>query len=538
MKKRLLALLVVVVVVLPMLFAGCSSTPAPSASAAASASNAETAAASAAPAANAKPFIFAQGADPRGLDPAYVDDGESAKVMCNVYEGLLQYKGETTELEPCLAESWEVSADGLEYTFHLKKDVKFHDGTPFNAEAVKYNIDRQLPPKRTDDMPYASFTFGPVKQVDVVDDSTVKITLTAPYTPFLANLAMTLAAPMVSPTACEKAGGNLMENPVGTGPFKFVKWDKGQSLTLERNEEYWGTKALLPKVIFQFIKENNVRASKLANGEIDAMDGLDPNDVKMLENAKVSIFQAKGMNINYMLFNCSREPFNDPKLREAICRAINVPELVTALYQGYAEVANSPLPDFMPGYDKDVQQYGYDPAKATELIKELGKEGMSINMIAYSNARPYNPVTGQKLAEAVQGYLMKVGLKVTITPYDWTEYKKRIGNGEGDIAFYGWTGDNGDTDNFLSLLESKEIDSTLNSAKYSNTAIDDLLVKARSLPNGADRDNAYKQVQQLMAKDAPWLPISHSIVLAGYNPAVKGFTMHPTGSIFFAGVSK
>jgi peptide/nickel transport system substrate-binding protein len=252
----------------------------------------------------------------------------------------------------------------------------------------------------------------------------------------------------------------------------------------------------------------------------------------------MSIFQAKGMNINYMLFNCSRAPFDDPKLREAICHAINVPELVTALYQGYAEVANSPLPVFMPGYDKDVQQFAYDPAKATQMLKDLGKEGMSIKMIAYSNPRPYNPVNGQKLAEAVQGYLLKVGLKVEILPFDWTEYKKRIGNGEGDIAFYGWTGDNGDTDNFLSLLETKEIESTLNAAKYSNPKVDELLAKGRTLPNGDERNAAYKEIQQLMAKDAPWLPISHSIVLAGYNPSVKGFTMHPTGSIFFAGVSK
>jgi peptide/nickel transport system substrate-binding protein len=317
-----------------------------------------------------------------------------------------------------------------------------------------------------------------------------------------------------------------------------VKWDKGQSITLVRNDEYWGTKALMSKLIFQFIKENNVRASKLANGEIDAMDGLDPNDVKMLQDKKMSIFQAKGMNINYMLFNCERAPFNDPKLREAICHAINVPELVTALYQGYAQVANSPLPDFMPGYDKDTQQYAYDVEKAKSMLKDLGKEGMTIKMITYPNPRPYNPVNGQKLAEAVQGYLMKVGLKVEILPYEWTEYKKRIGNGEGDIGFYGWTGDNGDTDNFLSLLETKEIKSTLNSAKYSNAQVDELLAKGRILPNGADRNNAYIQIQKIMATDAPWLPISHSIVLAAYSPNVKGFSVHPTGSVFFAGVSK
>jgi peptide/nickel transport system substrate-binding protein len=317
-----------------------------------------------------------------------------------------------------------------------------------------------------------------------------------------------------------------------------VKWDKGQSITLDRNDQYWGEKAKLPKVIFQFIKENAVRASKLAAGEIDAMDGLDPNDVKMLEDKKMSIFKAPGMNINYMAFNCSRPPFNDPKLREAVSHAINTEELVQYLYQGYSTVANSPLPTFMPGYDKDVKPYAYDVEKAKSMLKDLGKEALTIKIITYPNPRPYNPVNGQKLAEAIQGYLTKVGITATIETFEWTDYKKRVGNGEGDIMFYGWTGDNGDTDNFLSLFDSHEIESTLNSAKYTNTQVDELLVKARSQANGPDRNATYVQIQKILSTDAPWLPISHSTSMAAYQPNVKGFSVHPTGSVFFAGVTK
>ncbi len=485
-----------------------------------------------------KPFIFAQGADPRGLDPAFVDDGESSKVICNVYEGLLRYKAGSTELEPCLADSWTISDDGKVYTFKLHMGIKFHDGTPFNAEAVKYSVERQLPPNATEDMPYASFTFGPVEKVDVVDELTVQFTLSAPYTPFLANLAMSLAAPIVSPTAAKKANGNLNENPVGTGPFKFVKWDKAQSITLERNEDYWGEKAKISKLVFKFTKENSVRASELATGAVDAIDGIDPNNVKMLEDAKMTLFKDQGMNINYMYFNCSRAPFNDPKLREAVSYAINREELVKFLYQGYADVANSPLPNFMPGYNKDVKPYEYNPDKAKALLKELGKENLEIKMISYPNPRPYNSVNGQKLAEAVQGYLAKVGIKATIDLYEWTDYKKRVGNGEGDIGFYGWIGDNGDADNFLSLFETKEIESTLNSAKYSNPKVDELLVKARQLPNGEDRNKAYAEIQQIVIQDAAWLPISNALTLAAYKPEVKGFEVHPTGNIFFKDVTK
>lgn len=525
--KRIVGLVLVVVFSLSAILTGCTGTAA----------------------SNDKPFIFAQGADPRGLDPAFVDDGESSKIICNVYEGLLKYKTGSTELEPCLADSWTISDDGKVYTFKLHKGIKFHDGTPFNAEAVKYSVDRQLPPNATEDMPYASFTFGPVQKVDVIDDLTVQFTLSAPYTPFLANLAMSLAAPIVSPTAVKAATavaeattagaiGNLNENPVGTGPFKFVKWDKAQSITLVRNEDYWGEKAKISKLVFKFTKENSVRASELATGAVDAIDGIDPNNVKMLEDAKMVLFKDQGMNINYMYFNCSRAPFNDPKLREAVSYAINREELVKFLYQGYASVSDSQLPSFMPGFDKTVKPYGYDPEKAKALLKEIGKENLEIKMISYPNPRPYNSVNGQKLAEAVQGYLAKVGIKAAIDLYEWTDYKKRVGNGEGDIGFYGWIGDNGDPDNFLSLLETKEIESTLNSAKYSNSKVDELLVKARSLPNGEDRNKVYMEIQQLVTKDAAWLPISNALTLAAYKPEVKGFAVHPTGNIFFMDVTK
>lgn len=483
-------------------------------------------------------LIFAQGADPRSLDPAYFDDGESSKVAGNIFEGLLKYKSDSTDLEPCLAESWEVSSDAKEYTFKLRQNVKFHDGTPFNADAVKFSVERQLPPNVKEDMPYASFTFGPVEKVEKVDDYTVKFFLKEPYTPFLANLAMTQAAPIVSPEGVKKFGDKFVENPVGTGPFKFVKWDKGQSITLERNEEYWGGKAKASKVVFKFTKENSVRASELMTGAVDMIDGIDPNDVKKLEDSKMQVFKDKGMNINYLCFNTSRAPFNDPKLREAVTRAINRDELVKFLYQGYADVATSVMPNFIPGYNKDVKPYDYDVEKAKALLKEAGKENLKIKIISYSNPRPYNPVNGQKLAEAVQNYLSKVGITATIDIYPWTEYKPKIDQGEGDLAFYGWIGDNGDADNFLSLLDSKEIKSTLNSAKYANPEVDKLLAKARSLPNGDERNKAYQDMQALVLVDAPWVPISHALTLTAASPKIKNFKFHPTGNVFLKDVEK
>lgn len=488
-----------------------------------------------------KVFVFAQGSDPRGLDPAFVDDGESAKVMVNIYDNLVRYKPGSTEIEPALATDWESNEDKTEWTFHLRKGVKFHDGTPFNAEAVKFSIERQLPPNRTDDMPYASFTFGPVKSVEVVDEYTVKIILNAPYAPFLANMAMCMAAPIVSPAAVEKYGEDYISHPVGTGPFKFVKWDRGQSIELVANKEYWDGPPKLDKLIFKFVKENSVRASELINGSIDAMDGVDPNDVKKLEDSGVIVSKSPGMNINYLAFFTNKPPFNNEKLRIAVSHAINREDIVKHLYQGTAELANGPLPSFMPGYDKNLKPYEYDPEKAKALLKEAGYEnGLKVTLLTYTNPRPYNPV-GQKLAEAIQNDLQKVGIQVEIKAYPWKEYKEVVAPvevKEGDFMIYGWIGDNGDPDNFLTLLDSKEIAGSLNSAKYANERVDQLLEQGRREFDMAKRAQIYSELQQIVVKEAPWVFFSHATAMTAQSKNVENFSLHPTGVIFFHQVDK
>ncbi|MGC7871884.1 ABC transporter substrate-binding protein [Desulfosporosinus sp. SYSU MS00001] len=479
-------------------------------------------------------LVYAQGAEPRGLDPALVDDGESAKVMSNIYEGLLKYDKDSTKVEPSLATSWDVSSDGLSYTFHLRKGVKFQDGTDFNADAVKVNIDRQLPPKVTQDMAYASFVFGSVKDVQVVDPNTVKINLTSPSTPFLKNLAMIMAAPMISPKALKDNNNNVNQAPVGTGPYKFVKWDKDQDIVLVANDQYWGTKPLIKNVVFKFIKDNSARVVALNNGEADVIDGIDATVVKQITDAGNKIFQAPGMNINYMAYNTSRKPFNDKNLRAAISQAVNVPEMVKSLYKGYSEPATSIMPDFMEGYDKSISQVAYDPQAAAKTLKAAGLT--SVHMITYTNPRPYNTATGQVLAEAIQGYLSKVGVTVKIDSYDWTTYKQKVKEGDYDIAFYGWVGDNGDPDNFMNLLSDP--DPTMNIALYNNPQFNDLIKKGVATPAGDARNAIYTQLEKIAAADAVWLPVSHAQTLCAYRPNVQNFYFHMTGITPFVGVSK
>jgi peptide/nickel transport system substrate-binding protein len=479
-------------------------------------------------------FTFAQGADPRGLDPARVDDLESGKIIVNIYEGLTKYADDSTQVEPSLAESWDVSEDGMTYTFKLRQGVKFQDGTDFNADAVKVNIDRQLPPKVDDNMPYASFVFGTVKNVEVVDPYTVKINLTQANTAFLANLAMGIASPIVSPKALTDNNNSVMETPVGTGPYKFVKWNKGENVVLVRNDEYWGEKAKTKNVVFRIIADNSARVLALNNGEVDMIDGIDATVVDKVKEGGNKLYEAAGMNVNYMAFNTTTKMFNNADARIAVAQAINTPELVQSLYQGYSEVANTILPTFMPGYDPSINQVQYDAAAAKA---GLAKAGITkVHMITYSNPRPYNAATGAALAAAIQGYLQKVGVEATIDTFDWTTYKDKVKAGDYDIAYYGWIGDNGDPDNFLNLLADK--DPNLNIARYEDPTYQAMIKKALATPNGADRDAQYAACEKYIAERAVWVPFSHAKTQAAYRPNVDGFVYHVTGSVFLSNVVK
>lgn len=479
-------------------------------------------------------FTYAQGADPRGLDPALVDDGESSKIIVNIYEGLLKYETKSTKVEPSLAESWEISPDGLSYKFKLRQGVKFQDGTDFNADAVKFNIDRQLPPKVTADMGYAGFVFGSVKDVVVNDPYTVTINLTQKNTAFLANLAMSLAAPMVSPKALTDDNNSVMEAPVGTGPYKFVKWSKGENVVLVRNDDYWGEKAKTKNVVFRIISDNSARVLALNNSEVDMIDGIDATVVSKITEGGSKLFEEAGMNVNYMGYNTTTALFKNAAARKAVSQAINVDELVKSLYQGYSEKATTILPTFVPGYDPTVQQVSYDAAAAKAGLAAAGVK--NIHMITYSNPRPYNAATGSALATAIQGYLQKVGVQCTIDTFDWTTYKAKVKAGDYDIAFYGWIGDNGDPDNFLNLLADP--DPTMNIARWQDPTYKAMIKKALATPNGADRDKQYGAMEKYVAERAIWLPISHAKTLAGYRPNVSGFIYHVTGNVFLSNVVK
>ena len=481
-------------------------------------------------------------ADPRAVDPAYFDDGESAVVSCNMYEGLYQYGKTDAKVSPCLAKDLpEISDDGLVYTIKLNEGIKFHDGTDFNAEAVKKSIERQLEPNRNSDMPYASFVFGEeeagngVETVEAVDDYTVKITMRAASAPFVKNLAMALASPIVAPSAIEAAtDGQAITNPVGTGPYKFVDWTKGASVTLVANEDYWGEAPKTKSLVFKIIAEGNTRLTSLINGECDIISSVDPASADQIVDNGFELFSEDGMTINYMAFNTETGKCTDQEVRKAVAQAINVEEMVKSIYGEYATVANSVMPTWMAPYAKDVKQTAYDPEAAKKTLADKGIT--SLQCITYTTARPYNQKGGSDLANMIQGYLSAVGVELSITQYDWTTYKTKVQTDPYDICFYGWTGDNGDPDNFMNLLA--DTNWSMNVAHFQDDEYKALIAEGLKTPDGDARDAIYLQCEEMVAEKQPWVLISHSKNLLGYSPKVKDFYYHPTGVVFFKGVSK
>ncbi len=475
-------------------------------------------------------LIYSRCKDAVTLDPAFSEDDQSNKVIANIFEGLVRFEPGAGTIEPCLAEGWRVSPDGREWTFFLRKGVKFHDGTPFNSEAVRFSIERQMPPQRTENAGYADFTFGMLENIRTPDLYTVQFTLKYPYAPFLNNLAMSAAAPIVSPTAVNVLGEEFGEKPVGTGPYRFSSWEKGKNIILKENRDYWGKLPKSPTLIFSVIKNNRLRALALKLGFVDIVDSLTPADTRYLAQKGFPVIQVPGLDLNYLGFFTDKKPFDDPAVRRAVSMLIDTKH-ITELYKGAAIEANGPLPPGILGYNANLNPIPYDPEGAGELLAGAGYAGdLQFEIITYNNPRPYNPTGGDILAATIQKELAKAGVKTIIRSYTWDHYKEALFNKEGNAFLYGWISDNGDPDNFLyTLLSSSQIENGLNTAGYRNSEVDLLLAKAQRENEPALRERMYRDAVEMIIQDAPWVFLNHSLRLYSTSTGITGFTPCPAG---------
>ncbi len=487
-------------------------------------------------------LIFGRGGDSVGLDPGHEEDGESFKVCEQIYDTLIQYKDESTEVEPALAESWESSKDGLKWTFHLRKGVKFHDGTPFNADAVLFSLSRQHDPNHPFHNVGGPYVYwldtglsNIVDKITALDAFTVQITLKRPYAPFISTIAIIPFA-IVSPTAVQKWKEDFTNHPVGTGPFKFARWDRDDKVVLEANKEYWGGRPPLDRLIFRAIPDNSVRLIELQNGSLHAMEYPNPDDLLRIRKVpNLEVIEEPGMNVGYLAMNFDKKPFDNLKVRLAVNHAINKQEIIKHLYQGMGIPAKNPIPPTLWSYDDSIQDYAYDPQKAKQLLKEAGYEkGFDTTLWALPVPRPYIP-DGRALAEAMQSDLRAVGINTKIVTYDWGTYLEKTKNGEHDMAMLGWSADLGDPDNFFYYLLSKDAAKAPagNIAFYRSDEMQQVIVQAQSITDPAKRTELYKKAQAIFHRDAPWVPLAHAKQIVIINKKVKNLKLHPTTSKYF-----
>ncbi len=503
-------------------------------------------------------LIYGRSADSAGLDPAYEMGGDSLMVCDNVFETLIGFKDESTLIDPVLAPLGVIGSDGLTYTFNLRKGVKFHDGTPFNADAAVFSLGRMMKerkvkcfgkgweiPKqqRSSDYWVSMEMDDTLDSIEAKDEYTVVFKLKRVDAPFVVNLCMNFAA-IISPTAFMKDPKGFARNPVGTGPFKFSKWVKNDRITLEAFKDYWdkGKGPYLDRLVFRVIPESSVRLSEVRTGKIHMCEFPDPADMELArKDPRLQIFSQFGMNISYLGFNHKKEPWkSNVKLRQAIAHAINRKAIVDRIYQGTGEVAKNCMPPTVWGYNQDLPGYAYDVELAKKLLAEAGyPEGKGLPEITLWSmpvSRPYNP-DGLKVGMAMIGDLARIGISSRMVSYDWETYLRRQREQPQDMDLFqlGWTGDNGDPDNFLAVLFDGLASPAIRTQWY-NEAYHGLMEEGKQNTGQAKRTEIYKKAQQLMFEECPVIPIAHSIVMTPSLKKVINFKPHPTGAIHMKSV--
>ena len=504
---------------------------------------------------NAKPLVYCSEGSPENFTPALNTTGTSLDAARPVYNQLVEFERGTTNVIPGLAEKYEISSDGLVITFHLRKGVKFHshgDFKPtrdFNADDVLFSFNRQW----KDDHPYHKISGGAydyfsdmdmpklLKAIEKVDDSTIKVTLTEANAPILANFAMDFATIQSAEYAdfLMKAGTpeKFDQEPVGTGPFEFVSYQKDAVIRFKAFADYWGGKPKLDGLIYSITPDATARYAKLQKNECQVMIAPNPADLAAMKtDASINLLSQPGLNIAYWAFNVTKPPFDKKEVRQALSMAIDKDSIIKNVYQGAGQAAKNLIPPTIWSYDDKVEDYKYDPTKAKEMLTKAGVTALDIDLWYMPVQRPYNP-NAKLIAEMMQADLAKVGVNAKLVTYEWGEYRKRLQAGEHMTGQLGWTGDNGDPDNFFFLLGCAAArPGGQNLSKWCDKSFDDKLVKARQTFDKAERTKLYEEMQVIAKEEAPQLTIAHSVVYEPTRKEVTDYKVSPLGRHEFFGV--
>ncbi|WP_338849423.1 ABC transporter substrate-binding protein [Massilia sp. W12] len=503
----------------------------------------------------AKTLVYCSEGSPEGFNPQYYTSGTNADASSvPMYNRLVQFELGTTKVVPGLAESWSESEDGKTYTFKLRKGVKFHStakfkpSRDFNADDVLFSYNRMADPKHplgktTPGTTYAYFEdMGMntiVERLEKVDDYTVRFVLKQPNAPFIANMAMDFASILSAEYAEKmKAAGTpevIDREPVGTGPFQFVSYQKDAVIRYKAFDQHWAGRPKIDNLIYAIGTDASVRYAKLKAGECHVMALPKPADLEQMKKDPNIVLQTQqGMNVGYIAFNTEKKPFDNKLVRQALNMAVDKQSILKAVYQGAGQAAKNPIPPTMWSYNDKVKDYPLDIAKAKELLAKAGyPNGLEVELWYLPVTRPHNP-DGKRMAELIQADWAKIGVKTKLVTYEWGEYLKRAKKGEHQVAMSGWSGDNGDPDNFLAtLLGCDAVKGGGNYARWCHKEFDDLITKAAKTPKQAERTRLYEKAQEVAKEEAPWITIAHSVRFTPVRKNVVGFKMDSTAHHYF-----
>ncbi|MFZ1755579.1 MAG: ABC transporter substrate-binding protein, partial [Caldilineaceae bacterium] len=477
--------------------------------------------------------IVGRGGDSVSLDNGTVTDGESARVINEIIEPLVRLEGTSTKPIPWLAESWETE-DSQTWTFHLRHGVTFHDGTPFNAEAVKWNMDRWRDPDNEwrfgRVFEYYDTEFGTdlaMEEVNVIDDYTIEIKLSAPTGLLLTKLALGFTFGINSPTAVMEQGedyGTPAGGSVGTGAFKFVEWIPDDRIVLEKNENWWGDGPKLDKLIFRSIPDNSARFAELQAGTIHQAD-LAQTDLPAAEaDPGITVYTTPATSTGYIAFQQCIEPFDKLEVRQAIAHAVNWGALIAPFYGDFGEAAGSFQPPAILGSNPNIKPWEYNPELAKELLAQAGlPDGFETDFWYIPVIRGYFP-DSKAIGEAIAVDLAKVGIKVSLQTEDWGAYLDDRNLGKFPMWMLGWGSDNGDPDNYIGYHFAHPVGEPNAEDCYDNDTLAQLIIDGRLEADPAKREKIYQEAESIVHEDVARIPVVWTTGTLAFRNEVKGYT--------------